>query len=311
MRPTILAFTALLIPADTFGGYAAAQIEVPQKVTVCQLLKEPAAYNHHLVEVTGLASHGFEDSGFSDPTCDSRYPGLWMSYGGTRSTGTPSTVNELSRTRPKPPVVERVEIPLVDDATFKHFDSLLHKDLPGDIVHATVIARFFSGELQHLNGDDLWGGYGHLGCCSLFMIQQVLSVDDPDPNLDPNDVPTPDRTTMKVGDSMGDLVWEDRKSPLQLQRAAENGAPSYAFNDPERIVMDLLESKIAPEELTSLNLKQTFSNQYRKIYEGSAGRSQFRIVVNRPAWLAFYASDPSHVAWIVISATRFTPGKSV
>jgi len=43
---------------------------------VCQLLADPAAYNHKLVEVTGVASKGFEDFTLSEPGCDGRlnYP---------------------------------------------------------------------------------------------------------------------------------------------------------------------------------------------------------------------------------------------
>src|SRR5580704_11993161 len=43
----------------------------PQQVTICELTKDPAAYNQKLIEVTGFVSHGFEDFTFLDPSCPS------------------------------------------------------------------------------------------------------------------------------------------------------------------------------------------------------------------------------------------------
>jgi hypothetical protein len=156
--------------------------EVPQKVSVCELLENRKAWDHKLVQVSGIASHDFEDSGFFSDECKSRYDGLWMAYGGTKTTRTTSTVNEQNPTRSKPLEVEGVKVPLVQDAVFFSFDGLLHPSVRQEhapTVHATVIARFFAGRIQHYPKGDLWGGYGHLGCCSLFVVQQVLSVDEP------------------------------------------------------------------------------------------------------------------------------------
>lgn len=121
--------------------------EVPVKATVCQLLADRKAWDHKLVEVSGFASHGFEDSGFSDPECSGSRFELWMEYGGKESTGTMSTVSNYDRTRPKPAVVEGIAVPLVEDALFHRFDDFLHQNSrTGTSVHGTVIARFFAGE---------------------------------------------------------------------------------------------------------------------------------------------------------------------
>lgn len=65
--------------------------------------------------------------------------------------------------------------------------------------------------------DTLWGGYGHLGCCSLLAIQQVLSVE-----------------------------------PQQR----ETGVRSWAFDDPGGVASEALRkfSNAAEESLTGLKL---------------------------------------------------------
>src|SRR5688572_13745873 len=47
------------------------------KVSLCDVKKDPAAYNHKLLEITGFVSHGFEDFTFFDTACSS-WPGIWL-----------------------------------------------------------------------------------------------------------------------------------------------------------------------------------------------------------------------------------------
>jgi hypothetical protein len=282
--------------------------DTPQKATVCQLLADPAAWNHKLVQVTGFASHGFEDSGFSDPKCEIHSMGLWMTYGGHKLTQTPSTVNEIGADRTKSLVVERIPIPLKEDATFTRFDTLLHQlDSTGHFgatVHATVIARFFSGKLEHYPGGDYWSGYGHLGCCSLFVIQQVISVEEPpNQNLDRDGPPPyPDATVMTYLDH-----FDRGPSPLQLQRQAESGARAFAFTDPHRVALEALLTGTKTKDPNAFDLRTIISDAARITYDGSMRGSDlhYRIVVSRPAWLSFYAKDPQVVTWLVIRAISY------
>jgi hypothetical protein len=66
---------------------ATAKAEQPIRVSSCQIKKDPAAYNHKLLEVTAFVSHGFEDFTLFDPDCPS-WPQVWLEYGGTVSSGT-------------------------------------------------------------------------------------------------------------------------------------------------------------------------------------------------------------------------------
>ncbi|HEV3041317.1 MAG TPA: hypothetical protein VHA33_26370 [Candidatus Angelobacter sp.] len=66
-------------------------------------------------------------------------------------------------------------MPLVADKRFREFDSLIQRQ-PSSLVHASLIGRFFAGNPLN-TGSSIILGYGHMGCCSLLAIQQVLDVD--------------------------------------------------------------------------------------------------------------------------------------
>jgi hypothetical protein len=125
-------------------GRAQSQDLEPEKVAICQLLNDPAAYNHKLVEVTGFFSHGFENSTVSDPGCESRN-GVWLEYGGTSATGTMYCCGVTAeQSRPDQLVVKDIPIPLVDDGEFRKFDKVI-QSRPDSIVRSTVVGRFFPG----------------------------------------------------------------------------------------------------------------------------------------------------------------------
>jgi len=153
--------------------------EKPDKVSLCEITRDPSAYNHKLLEVTGLVAHGFEVFNFFDPICPSS-PTIWLEYGGKSKSGTTYCCGVTpDRHRLKELVVENIPIPLVKDDQFLKFDKLIQPPFPpgksGVTVHATLVGRFFAGQEMQTRNGTFWGGYGHLGCCSLFAIQQVKS----------------------------------------------------------------------------------------------------------------------------------------
>lgn len=58
-----------------------------EKISVCALRRDPAAYNHTLIEVDGIVSHGFEDFTLSGPDCGQGL-GIWLEYGGLVNSNT-------------------------------------------------------------------------------------------------------------------------------------------------------------------------------------------------------------------------------
>jgi len=157
----------------------AQESEQPIKTTLCDIKKDPLAFNKKLVEVSGYGTFGFEDSMFEDPTCfkGAGRPGIWMEYGGTASTDTMYCCGVSASNTKKPLIVQDIPVPLIADEQFKRFDTLLHSKNPNkDIsVHAVVRGRIFV--MPSTTAQLHFWGYGHMGCCMLLAVEQVLSVD--------------------------------------------------------------------------------------------------------------------------------------
>ena len=171
----------LIVVAFWFAsqGHAAIMRESPppaEKVSMCALQADPAAYNHKLIEVRAVVSHGFEDFTLSDPRCKPR-SGIWLEYGGLADSDTIYCCGVKADTpRAAPLVVEGIATRLIEDALFRRFDARVRTQ--GDVrFRAHLIGRFFAGVKQQTPKGEFWGGYGHFGCCSLLVIQQVLAVD--------------------------------------------------------------------------------------------------------------------------------------
>jgi hypothetical protein len=288
--------------------------EEPEKVSVsaCQLKDNPGAYNHKLIEVTGFVSHGFEDFGLFDPTC-AAYPYVWLEYGGKSKSGTMYCCGVTAeRSRPRELVVEDIPVPLVKDEEFEQFDNLIHLS-PSSIVHATVVGRFFSGKERHYPKGVFWGGYGHMGCCSLLAIQQVISV-DPHDREDLDYAASPDQPKMgKVGCGFRFLVpllpYGDL---IEAQHRAELGQPEWAFDEPQRVASDALARLVKIDQMSIEGMKQTRAAQGRIVYEWiPLGKSvSYMVVVSRPYWLSYYSKDAKKVAWVVIAAYESSCGKN-
>lgn len=315
---TIILLLLLVVTLQTLMFFNKAQThqageaEEPERVTICQLNSDPAKYNQKLVKLTAFFSHGFEDSGVYDPECRSRF-GVWYEYGGTNVTGTMYCCGvTAARTRPEQVSVEGISIPLLVDNTFQTFDSLLHSPpIADNIVRATVIGRYFSGEKgKAADGSVWWGGYGHLGCCSLFMIQQVVHVDSHD-RKDLDYRASADQPEIeKDGCGYKYLMELDPvKSLIEAQREADSTGPTWVFEDPMRVAVKTFAKLLHrdPSSIKGLRLKR--SAQGRQVYDWSPKkeRATYMVVISRPYALSFYAKT-DRVAWVPIAAYRSSCG---
>jgi hypothetical protein len=148
----------------------------PERVSVCALQRDPAAYDHKLLEVAGLVSHRFEHFVLSGADC-AQDPRVWLEYGGNMNSSTIYCCGTAAGAkRDATLVVEGITIPLLDDALFRRFDARIRAGRDARF-RAGLVGRFFAGEKVDTANGGFWGGYGHIGCCSLLVIQQVVSVD--------------------------------------------------------------------------------------------------------------------------------------
>jgi hypothetical protein len=262
------------------------QPEEPVKVSPCELSTNPRSYNHKLIEITGFISDGRENSHLIDPTCESS-ESLWWRHGGKSET------------------VEGIHVPLIEDARFNEFGTFLER-WPDSLLRATVVGRFFAGtSVTRGDGRVSWGGYGHRGCCSLFVLQQVLSVDASySKTLDNNSISDePDIDKLDCGYS---FLTEDVQSWdtfIRAQSKAESAQNEWRFANPKRVATDGL-AQLLQIRKASIALRQTSQTRGRFVYEWRPkGKAEsYMVVVSRPAWLRFYAKDPNRVAWVILGA---------
>jgi len=270
------------------------------------LQSDPAAYNRKVVEVTAFASHGFENFTLFDPSC-SPSRAVWLEYGGVVASGTVYCCGVTAdRRRPKQLVVEDQTIPLVDDARFREFDKLAQR-LPNSVVHATLVGRFFSA--QQTETPAQFSGYGHMGCCSLLAIQQVISVDPHNrKDLDYGasaDQPTADKVGCSYRYLLPDKAYGDL---IENLKRAEAGQREWAFDDPQRTASDALARLLKIDEKSITEIRQTRKGQGRISYEGRVlgKKPNYIIIVSRPYMLSFYATDPKRIPWVAIAAYEFS-----
>ena len=288
-----------------------ARAQEPEKVTLCQLQSDPAAFNHHLVEITAFASRGFEEFTLFDPTCSSS-PAVWLEYGGTADSGAMYCCGvPIDRKRPAELVVENMAVPLVADDEFQQFDRLIQSP-PDATAHATFLGRFFSGQLDEASAGSQ-RGYGHMRCCSLLAIQQIIAV-DPETRTDLDYRPSADEPKIenKAGCGVRDLLFKHVRAELiDAQRHAEAGEPPFAFDDPDRVGAGSLAALLQVDAGSITHFKRTHQAQGRVSYEwrshGDTPNS-YMVVVSKPYWLSFYAKDPKKVAWVVIAAYESSCG---
>jgi len=284
----------------------------PEKVKLCHLKSDPAAYNHKLVEVEAFVSHDFEDFSLFDPACPT-WPDIWLEYGGKSKSNTIYCCGPTAgKSRTHELKVEDIPIPLVENDQFKQFDKQIQPPFRsgkyGSIVHATIVGRFFAGIKQtYPNRVTAWAGYGHMGCCSLLTIQEIKSVDPQDREDLDYGVSYDQPEINKAGCGIQGLVpLEMSNSLLRAQQQAEHGERYWAFDDPQRVASEgLIElAKLKVQGPLQLIEKRRAPGRFVYEWRNTAESMPYMVIVSRPYWLSFYAKDPKRIAWAVVEADK-------
>jgi hypothetical protein len=176
---------SLLLPVIAFPRFCFSQAptnEPIRDVEVCQIMSDPGAFDGQRVRFRGRLDFEFEDHAVDDRTCGLPFPhtGVWWTYGG----------EPLLAHQPEMKKIRAMTSPVLRDAQFDKFQERAHasqKRKPDgetcrshrqcafyDVV-ATYTGRFFAG--KKMPGRTIAGGFGHMGCCHLFVIEQVSEVE--------------------------------------------------------------------------------------------------------------------------------------
>ena len=222
-----LIFIALLLVA----GEAARAQESP--LNFCDIAKSPKSFDGKMVRVRGTLSVHFEDFSLAGGNCDTQQ-GIWLTFGGDVPGIVASTFNDSFRKRGVNIKVNGVPYGIKKDENFRRLYALIaarHGGNPAYRVTATLVGQFFAGtELKQSNGQTVFGGYGHLGCCALLVITEVLDAESV-PHADLNirgTVLGPDGKGVR-----GFVVFDDvlGGSPPETQQTTTDEKGNFSFSN--------------------------------------------------------------------------------
>lgn len=155
--------------------------EAPPEISPCELANNPKSLDGKTICVRASLNVEFEDFTLALPHCGTDQ-GIWLAFGGDVPGIVTSMVNDNVRTPGKDIQVNGVSYSIKKDEDFRRLYALISfrtaNDKPLYHVTAKLTGTFFAGEERKVpNGKTEYLGYGHLGCCSLFIITAVSQVE--------------------------------------------------------------------------------------------------------------------------------------
>jgi len=260
----------------------------PKDVTLCELAALPQQFHQGRIRITALVSFEFEHFALADPGCE--FPKgsdfqAWVAFGGDVPSGAIYCCPGEGVSGQPPAPSKNAAIPLVDDRATRNFRALLAKE--GDtIVRASLVGTLL------VKPDDrsplgTMSGYGHMGCCSLFVIEQVVRFDDHNrKDLDYSSTAGGyEGRSCRNGSIDSERVWDWPKA-IQLQQEADAGARRWTFDSPERVALEAARAKYG-QAVTDLIRVKTIPG--RQVFEWRHDRWWTTVVVSRPSWVSYFA----------------------
>ena len=182
---TVLRIIVAVIGTLLYAMTAHAQNPVPVKT--CDLAKSPKEFDGKQVSVRGKLNVFFEDFTLATTECGTKQS-VWLAFGGDVPGVVPSMTNDNFRRAGSDLKVDGISYKMRKDENFRRLYALIAAQRGGKPeyrVTATLIGTFLAGSEQKFpGGTTSFGGYGHLGCCSLLVITQVADVESvPKANL--------------------------------------------------------------------------------------------------------------------------------
>jgi|ERR1700722_1030448 len=207
--------------------------ENPLEVAACDLATNPKAFDGQLIRVRDTLNVHFEDFSLGIRNCDTQQS-IWLAFGGDVPGIVASTANDSFRKRGSDIKVKGISYGIKKDDSFRKLYALIaarHGDKPDYSVTATLSGMFFAGEERRTaKGAVDFVGYGHLGCCALFVIMQVSEVESiPPSNLNLRGVLIGADGKPVEGLTVFDDVLGG--SPPERQKTVTNKQGEFAFSN--------------------------------------------------------------------------------
>jgi hypothetical protein len=289
----------------------------------CEVAQSPEKFDGKLIRIDAYISREFEDSTLHDQACPEEAlinipsdtaaeAAIWVTFGDEEPLG-------VTRSAPR-----------ADNGQLNEFRTLLmERGRLHQMTRATMTGTFRASEstkqVGHVTAP---GGYGHLGCCSLFEVSRVESFESNymadlnyswgDWNID---IPKGCQSERMLGLPTNETI-------RSWQQIANEGRDDWHY-DARRTAEDHLR-RIKSGEFNSKNggttsylrpekpqlnfpadsrptgtLLETSSTAYLRRYEftEASQATRFVIVVARPYWLAELAGSPERVIWAPVGSS--------
>lgn len=311
----------LLITVLCWAAVSEAQSSQPQPIDtdLCAVRADIKQFDKKLIRLHAFVRSGFEDSTLFDQKCPEEALGnwnfkdrpgwIWMSFGDEE---------EMKGSK-----VKGYE-PLVEDDEYKGFHELLIKRRrQGQMSAATIVGTFYAETKSK--------SYGHMGCCSLFVVSRVEHYDrDYEPDLDYSN------TRWNITFPPGCMSAQNTKLPTNAELRAlqekasaspNDGSAEDIHRDPAKVAEDYMRrilggeihaaggrSEVLVRGKSDQNVPEDArptrtpieerSQSYIKSYVWLEPDRVVRILVNvsRPYWLKQYAKSAEDVIWVPTGA---------
>lgn len=293
------------------------------KTDVCELTAAPERFDGKLIRIEAYISSEFEDSTLHDPSC----PEEALVNARTSIAAEPHIWTEFA---------DHVAYwhvkgfaPLVDDEQLRLLRAVLSKRGGlHQMARATMSGTFYAGKSLKINGRVVYSrGFGHMGCCSLFVISHVESLAaDYASELDYTwadwnvELPQGCYSEQMLGLPTNKMIrsWQEERNkgrddwhhdPRQTAEDELKRIKSGEFG-PTGGKTEILapgKSDLNPpaDTRSAETLIESSSVPYLKRYEYiEADRiTRFVILVGRPYWLETLAGSPRNVIWAPVGAS--------
>jgi hypothetical protein len=316
----LIAFVPVVVTVSILAARPVPQSASAQAVvdtSVCAIAATPGNFDGKLVRVSAYISSGREDSGLHDYGCaeealvnmmrpsTSAKPDIWVEF---QDEGEEYGVKGFA--------------PLVNDDVYRQFRKvLLARSRLDQMTRATMIGTFYSSRPQGFTHDvEPMRGYGHMGCCGLFVLSRVesvetnyandldymwgISIDLPDGCYSEQELSVPTNAEIRrwQREAVGGLgAWRHdprQTAEEQLKRIISSGPETRggttSLLNPKK--EDLKPSNDARPTETLLESSAT-ANKVRYEYIEANRLTRYVIVVTRPYWLEAVAGSVENVIW--------------
>ena len=243
-----------------------------------------------------------------DATCGDEHGRVWLDFGG--DIASPATAATPHRAPGKARTFDGAQLPLTKDRDFDALQKLLQdaqKSGTLRMFRATLVGKYFAGHpTKTASGQTFFGGYGHLECCSLLVVEEVAKVESElQAPVDFSPVPGTPPTAAK-GCTVTDVAVPPREDEDQLQRKHQEDEYRY-LDEPKKVAARAIavqQDMDADAVEKHLQTDSTGLTQASYTWQMSDGLTTYHVLVNKPYWLWQTAQSGDAVIWVPKKTTK-------